>query len=124
MINYEALEREKKATKIFYRTARIAGYGAGCFVLALVMPLINKTDITGALQDLFVKYGIFAMACAVLMLVTYLFIRKHIFTMHFIMQWVILPSIAIALALDVYGVMTNVQAPIDVNIPISDPREE
>ena len=114
---YDEREKEKQATKIFYRTAKIAGYGIGLFVLAFIMPFINETDITLDLQELFVKYGFYALICVVVVVITYVFIRKKIFLVDGVLKWLVLPTIAVLLAVDVYTVMTSERTPIKIEIP-------
>ena len=123
MVDFEAIEKEKKMTRIFYKTANIAGYGIGGFVLAFLLPFINKNSpLIADLSDLFIKYSWMALGCVVLMLATFLFSRKHVMAVHQLLYWVILPSIAIMMAIDVFTTMTANREvkTIELNIPISD----
>ena len=108
MIDYDEVEKEKKLTRVFYKTANIAGYGVGCFVLAFLMPFINRDSVLiGDLAGLFVKYGWMALGCVALMMATFMFSRKHVMMIHQLLYWLILPTIAIMLAFDVFTVFTK-----------------
>ena len=98
------LDQEKKAQKIFYKTAQVGGVGVGLFVLSLIAPLIDNSDLTGSMQGLFVKYGLIVFAYIFVMLAVFLFMRSKIFFVNGLMQWLILPGLAIGFAYEAYKI--------------------
>ncbi len=106
-MNEAEIKREKKAAKVFRKTALLGGVGMGLFLLSLIAPLIYKSDITGDMQGLFVKYGVYLMAYVGIMVLTFVFVRGKIFLVNGVMQYVVLPTVAILFAMDAYNIITG-----------------
>lgn len=101
------LKKEKKTNRIFAYAAKMSGIGVGLFLLAFIGPLISDAESGTGLQDLFMKYGLIMMGYTAIMIVTFLFIRKYIFFMHSLMQWLILPGVAVMFVFEAYEILTG-----------------
>ena len=106
-MNEKEIRREKKAVKIFKNTALMAGIGVGLFVLSLIAPMIYQGEGTNEMQVMFRKYGAYIVAYVAAMVLTFMFMRKHIFVVNGIMQYVVLPTVAILFALDAYNIISG-----------------
>ncbi|HPD83209.1 MAG: hypothetical protein R3D88_00800 [Alphaproteobacteria bacterium] len=106
-MNDAEIRKEKKAAKIFKNTALMGGIGFGLFVLSFIAPLIYRASTTGDMQDIFIKYGLYMMAYVGVMLVTFIFMRGYIFFINGLMQYLVLPTVAILFAMDIYNVIAG-----------------
>lgn len=109
MINDAEVKREKKANKIFFGVAKMAGVTVGLFILSLIAPLIYDAGATSAMQGLFNKYGLLMMLYIGVMVFTFLFLRKNIVTVNILMRYLYLPSVAIMFVYEAYNIMTGSQ---------------
>ena len=108
MINKEAeAKREKKASKIFFGVAKMAGIAVGLFLLSLIAPLLYEDTSTDGMQALFVKFSLLTFAYVGAMLMTYIFMRPKIFIMNILMQYMYLPAIGLLFAFEAYEIITK-----------------
>lgn len=99
--------QEKKAKKAFFSVAKTTGLGAGLLLLALIAPMISESMNGEALRQVFIKYAAIIMVYSVIMVGVYLFMRKHILSLHIAMQWIVLPSIAVMFLMDSYTAIVS-----------------
>ncbi len=107
MIDDAEVKKEKKAAKIFFGVAKLAGVTVGLFILALIAPLIHEADTTSEMQGLFNKYGFLMMFHIAVIVFTFIFMRNSIVAVHRIMQFLYLPSVTIMFLYEAYGIMTG-----------------
>ncbi len=106
-MNEAEIRKEKKAEKIFKKTALTGGMGLGLFLLSFIVPLMYQSDTTDAMQSMFQKYGLYLILYVAAIVLTYVFQRKSIFFVDGLMRFIVLPTLLILFAIDAYDIIVG-----------------
>ncbi len=106
MMNHKEKIKEKKATRIFYSVAIMSGVAIGMFALSMIFPFIYESSATNAMQALFTKYGVLLIIYCLVMIVIFMYMRKHVLWMHTLMQFAYLPTVALMFGMEAYEILT------------------
>lgn len=120
MDHYMEDNKEKKALKIFFSSGRYAGVAVGLLLLSLLSPVLGNGGLGDALAGVFSQYAFYMFGYIAIMVVTYLFVRKYIFFMNGVMQWLVLPTIAILFVMDGYEAIMNMPPMEEMEVKADD----
>jgi len=103
----EEARNEKRIKKIISKGAQMAALAVGLILLSFMLPALNETETTKAMQSIFMKTGLWLFLYAVVVFLAFGLMRQNILLINAVMQFIFLPSVGIIFVIEMYHIFTD-----------------